>query len=169
MNHTSSNVLNSQVSKFLLQRNGHRFLGGDEPSVADVEAYGVVNLTEGTSAFPEFEKNPEFYQWYKSVEHHVTTHQGMSTSDSESAIEPESVIESELAIAPDSAIEPEAVIEPDTAIESEAAVERASPIELELAVEPESVLEVAAAIEPELVMELEPAVEPESAKEPNTS
>jgi len=51
-NQTHTEYLHSQVQKFLEKRNGKRFLGGDTPSVADVEAYGVVNLTEGTSAFP---------------------------------------------------------------------------------------------------------------------
>jgi len=38
----------------------------------------------------EYAKNPEFYQWYKSVEHHVLTHQGMKEegSSEELIIEP---------------------------------------------------------------------------------
>ena len=67
------------MEKFLSHREGNRFLGGDRPSVADVEAWGVVNLTEGTSAFPHYVKNPEFAQWYNSVGHHVNTHQGMES------------------------------------------------------------------------------------------
>jgi len=78
---TRVEYLDCQVRKFLDHRNGERFIGGDFPSVADVEAYGVVNLTEDTSAFPEYEKHPEFLQWYKSVERYVLTHQGMKSSD----------------------------------------------------------------------------------------
>jgi len=84
---TKVQYLDSQVRKFLDHRKGERFIGGDFPSVADVEAYGVVNLTENTSAFPEYEKHPEFLQWYKSVERYVVTHQGMKSSD-ENELEP---------------------------------------------------------------------------------
>ena len=69
------------MAKFLAKKGENRFLGGDFPSVADVEAYGVINLTENTSAFPEYEKNPAFFQWYKSVEQYVNTHQGMVIED----------------------------------------------------------------------------------------
>jgi len=80
---TASQYLDSQVEKFLAEKGDAQFLGGDRCSVGDVEAWGVINLTEGTTAFAEYEKHPELMQWYYAVQRHVMTHQGMGEGKDE--------------------------------------------------------------------------------------
>ena len=50
------------MRKFLAEKGENQFLGGSRCSVGDVEAWGVINLTEGTSAFAEYEKHAELMQ-----------------------------------------------------------------------------------------------------------
>jgi len=74
---TREEYCQSQIAKFLERKGDERFLGGDRPSIADIEAFAVINLTEGTSAWEQYEQSPELMQWYYSVQHAVDTHQGM--------------------------------------------------------------------------------------------
>ena len=53
------------------------YLGGSRPSLADIEAYGIVSTLQGTDAMVELSNcKPIFFQWYNAVHRHVTTHQG---------------------------------------------------------------------------------------------
>lgn len=59
------------MAKFLREKGGNKFLGGEKCSVADVEAWAVINLTEGTSAFPEYEKHEDLMKWYYDVQRFI--------------------------------------------------------------------------------------------------
>ncbi|RVE49247.1 hypothetical protein evm_006139 [Chilo suppressalis] len=48
-----------------------RFLGGDEPNLADVSVYGVLSSIEGCQAFQDLKANTEIGKWYDDIKNTI--------------------------------------------------------------------------------------------------
>ncbi|XP_076436452.1 prostaglandin E synthase 2-like [Babylonia areolata] len=53
-----------------------KFLGGDQPNLADLAVYGVLNSIEGCQAFQEAQANTNIGSWYKNMQRAVLAHEG---------------------------------------------------------------------------------------------
>ncbi|CAG9781865.1 unnamed protein product [Diatraea saccharalis] len=53
-----------------------RFLGGDEPNLADVSVYGVLSSIEGCQAFKDLKANTDIGKWYNDVKNAIEMRTG---------------------------------------------------------------------------------------------
>lgn len=67
----------SACDKFMEYKGANRFIGGEWPSTADLEAYGLFTTFHGTEVLFELsEHKPIFYQWFQSMKQLVESHHG---------------------------------------------------------------------------------------------
>lgn len=52
------------------------FMGGDQPNLADLSVYGVLNSIEGCQAFLDAQANTNIGSWYRRMQEVVKSHQG---------------------------------------------------------------------------------------------
>ncbi|XP_068618391.1 prostaglandin E synthase 2 [Battus philenor] len=50
-----------------VKKKGTRFLGGEEPNLADVSVYGVLSSIEGCKAFQDLRENTDIGNWYDEM------------------------------------------------------------------------------------------------------
>ncbi|XP_005088854.1 prostaglandin E synthase 2 [Aplysia californica] len=53
-----------------------QFMGGNQPNLADLAVYGVLNSIEGCAAFQDALKNSKIGPWYRRTKDMVASHQG---------------------------------------------------------------------------------------------
>ncbi|XP_068166861.1 prostaglandin E synthase 2 [Antennarius striatus] len=53
-----------------------KFMGGDEPNLADLAVFGVLRVMEGLQAFDDMMANTKVKKWYRHVENAALNHQG---------------------------------------------------------------------------------------------
>lgn len=53
-----------------------RFLGGQEPNLADVAVYGVLSSIEGCQAFQDLTKHTDIGRWYEDTKHTIASRTG---------------------------------------------------------------------------------------------
>lgn len=53
-----------------------RFLGGDQPNLADLALYGSINSFAGCSTFIEMRKDTDIGVWFDEMQNVVQSHQG---------------------------------------------------------------------------------------------
>lgn len=51
-----------------------KFLGGDEPNLADISLYGIMSIMENQQVFADLEKNTKVMKWYKRTKRMVEKH-----------------------------------------------------------------------------------------------
>ncbi|KAM6984675.1 prostaglandin E synthase 2-like [Aplochiton taeniatus] len=54
-----------------------KFMGGDNPNLADLAVYGVLKATEGLEAFEDVMDNTKVKKWYQATEKEVKRHGGL--------------------------------------------------------------------------------------------
>ncbi|XP_076272695.1 prostaglandin E synthase Su(P) [Rhynchophorus ferrugineus] len=59
-----------------IEKQGSKFHGGDQPDLADLAVYGVLNSIEGCSAFKDLLHKTRINKWYSPMKEAVLTHQG---------------------------------------------------------------------------------------------
>uniref|UniRef100_A0A1A8EPB5 Prostaglandin E synthase 2-like n=1 Tax=Nothobranchius korthausae TaxID=1143690 RepID=A0A1A8EPB5_9TELE len=59
-----------------------KFMGGDQPNLADLAVFGVLRVMEGLEAFDDMMKNTKVKFWYRSMERATLNHEGQSQSPS---------------------------------------------------------------------------------------
>lgn len=52
------------------------FLGGDQPNLADLAAYGVLSAIEGCDAFADLTAHTKILPWYQRTKQLVLSHDG---------------------------------------------------------------------------------------------
>ena len=50
--------------------------GGSEPSIADLEMFGLITILEGTRVMPDIEKNTKVMPWYRRMREVVSRNCG---------------------------------------------------------------------------------------------
>ncbi|XP_060535755.1 prostaglandin E synthase 2 [Cylas formicarius] len=72
--------LYDECSKWVREVNskGTPFLGGNQPNLADLAVYGVLNSIEGCDAFKDLLDHTKIGKWYFATKEAVTGHQGAS-------------------------------------------------------------------------------------------
>lgn len=55
---------------------GRKFVGGDQPNLADLSMYGMLTAMEGTEAFRDLVDNTKLKPWYDRTKTMVEGHQG---------------------------------------------------------------------------------------------
>lgn len=59
-----------------IQKQGTPFMGGNQPNLADLAVYGVLNSVEGSGAFKDVLKNTKLGKWYWTMKDQVNNHAG---------------------------------------------------------------------------------------------
>ncbi|XP_028313404.1 prostaglandin E synthase 2-like [Gouania willdenowi] len=59
-----------------------KFMGGDQPNLADLAVFGVLRVMEGLQAFDDMMENTKVKHWYKRVEGAALRHEGLTGSPS---------------------------------------------------------------------------------------
>ncbi|KAF7205333.1 transcript variant X1 [Nothobranchius furzeri] len=59
-----------------------KFMGGDQPNLADLAVFGVLRVMEGLEAFDDMMKNTKVKFWYRRMERATLNHEGQSQSPS---------------------------------------------------------------------------------------
>ncbi|GLH10735.1 hypothetical protein R5R35_012419 [Gryllus longicercus] len=62
-----------------VHKQGTPFLGGEQPNLADLAVYGVLNSIEGSRAFKDVLSHTKLGVWYWSVKAQVNKHKGNDT------------------------------------------------------------------------------------------
>jgi len=74
---TPRQYLYSACDQFIARKGEDRFLGGDWPNTADLEAYGLFTTFNGTEVMDDLrDHKPIFFQWFTSVQALVQSHHG---------------------------------------------------------------------------------------------
>ncbi|KAM4577696.1 prostaglandin E synthase 2 [Odontesthes bonariensis] len=55
-----------------------KFMGGDQPNLADLAVFGVLRVMEGLQAFDDMMENTKVKFWYKRMERATLNHEGLS-------------------------------------------------------------------------------------------
>ncbi|KAM9393507.1 prostaglandin E synthase 2 [Pholidichthys leucotaenia] len=55
---------------------GRKFMGGDQPNLADLAVYGVLRVMEGLQAFDDMMANTKVKYWYRQMERATLNHEG---------------------------------------------------------------------------------------------
>ncbi|KAM4616700.1 prostaglandin E synthase 2 isoform 2-T2 [Polymixia lowei] len=55
-----------------------KFMGGDEPNLADLAVYGVLRVMEGLQAFEDMMQNTKVKYWYRRMEQASLNHMGQN-------------------------------------------------------------------------------------------
>lgn len=53
-----------------------KFMGGDQPNLADLAVFGVLRVMEGLQAFDDMMENTKVKHWYRRMERAVLNHEG---------------------------------------------------------------------------------------------
>ncbi|XP_024909248.1 prostaglandin E synthase 2 isoform X2 [Cynoglossus semilaevis] len=53
-----------------------KFMGGDNPNLADLAVYGVLRVMEGLQAYDDMMSNTKIKHWYRRMEKATTSHEG---------------------------------------------------------------------------------------------
>ncbi|XP_049885011.1 prostaglandin E synthase 2 [Pectinophora gossypiella] len=61
---------------FAVKKKGTRFLGGDQPNLADVTVYGVLSSIEGCRAFQDLRSNSDIGKWYDDIKTSIERRRG---------------------------------------------------------------------------------------------
>ncbi|CAK1588199.1 unnamed protein product [Parnassius mnemosyne] len=59
-----------------VKKKGTRFLGGEQPNLADVTVYGVLSSIEGCQAFKDLRKNTDIGLWYDEMRKNMESKRG---------------------------------------------------------------------------------------------
>lgn len=59
-----------------VKKRGSRFLGGDQPNLADVTVYGVLSSIEGCQAFQDLRNNTDIGKWYDEMRDNIASKKG---------------------------------------------------------------------------------------------
>lgn len=59
-----------------IQQKGTKFMGGNEPNLADLAVYGILSSIEGCNAFKDLLKNSKIKHWYLDMKDQVVNHGG---------------------------------------------------------------------------------------------
>lgn len=59
-----------------VQLKGTRFMGGNEPNLADLSVYGILSSIEGCDAFKDLLKHSKIKNWYLDMKGQVKKHGG---------------------------------------------------------------------------------------------
>ncbi|XP_053624376.1 prostaglandin E synthase 2 [Plodia interpunctella] len=59
-----------------IKKKGTRFLGGDEPNLADVSVYGVLSSIEGCEAFQDLRSHTNIGVWYDDIKNTISDKMG---------------------------------------------------------------------------------------------
>lgn len=59
-----------------IKSKGTEFMGGNEPNLADLSVYGVLNSIEGCDAFKDVMNNTKLGPWYNAMKEKVTKSAG---------------------------------------------------------------------------------------------
>ncbi|XP_041854865.1 prostaglandin E synthase 2 [Melanotaenia boesemani] len=59
-----------------------KFMGGDQPNLADLAVFGVLRVMEGLQAFDDMMDNTRVKYWYRRMERATLNHEGQSQSSS---------------------------------------------------------------------------------------
>lgn len=65
-------------NEFLNAKGDRKFLGGNEPNLADLELYGAITSFQGTSTFQEMKQQSSIGKWFDDVGQAVSEHKGSS-------------------------------------------------------------------------------------------
>ncbi|MEQ2208528.1 Prostaglandin E synthase 2, partial [Xenoophorus captivus] len=55
-----------------------KFMGGDQPNLADLAVFGVLRVMEGLQAFDDMMENTKVKHWYRRMEKATLNHEGRS-------------------------------------------------------------------------------------------
>ena len=58
-----------------------KYLGGEQPNLADLNMYGVITAIEGLDAFNDMMDNTNIGPWYERMKKQVTAHRGTKDPD----------------------------------------------------------------------------------------
>jgi len=50
-----------------VEKNGHKFMGGNKPNLADLAVYGILSSIEGCMAFKDVRENTKIDTWYGNM------------------------------------------------------------------------------------------------------
>ncbi|XP_061586633.1 prostaglandin E synthase 2 [Cololabis saira] len=59
-----------------------KFMGGDQPNLADLAVFGVLRVMEGLEAFNDMMENTKVKFWYRRMERATLNHEGLQRSTS---------------------------------------------------------------------------------------
>lgn len=59
-----------------IKARGGPFMGGQNPDLADLSIYGILNSIEGLEAFDDTLKNTKLATWYNAMKEKVESHAG---------------------------------------------------------------------------------------------
>lgn len=59
-----------------VKHKGTPFLGGNQPNLADLSVYGILNSIEGCVAFKDLLEHTEIGKWYSAMKNTVSQHEG---------------------------------------------------------------------------------------------
>ncbi|XP_013137897.1 PREDICTED: prostaglandin E synthase 2 [Papilio polytes] len=59
-----------------VKKKGSKFLGGDQPNLADVSVYGVLSSIEGCQAFQDLRNNTDIGKWYDDMRDNISSKKG---------------------------------------------------------------------------------------------
>ncbi|XP_059045978.1 prostaglandin E synthase 2 [Achroia grisella] len=54
-----------------VKKKGSRFLGGEQPNLADISVYGVLSSIEGCQAFQDLRNHTDIGKWYDDIKHTI--------------------------------------------------------------------------------------------------
>jgi len=69
-------AMKDAFKEFLEAKGGRKFMGGDEPNLADLSLYGAINSFVGCRAFAEMRNETKIGQWFEDVHTAVAEHRG---------------------------------------------------------------------------------------------
>lgn len=59
-----------------VKQKGSRFLGGDQPNLADISVYGVLSSIEGCQAFQDLRQHTDIGKWYDDIKRTIDSKMG---------------------------------------------------------------------------------------------
>lgn len=59
-----------------IKQKGTRFMGGNEPNLADLAVYGILSSIEGCDAFKDLLKHSNIKNWYLDMKDQIARHSG---------------------------------------------------------------------------------------------
>lgn len=57
-----------------IKQKGTRFMGGNEPNLADLAVYGILSSIEGCTAFRDLLQHSKIKNWYLDMKEQVARH-----------------------------------------------------------------------------------------------
>uniref|UniRef100_A0AC35FSB6 Prostaglandin E synthase 2 n=1 Tax=Panagrolaimus sp. PS1159 TaxID=55785 RepID=A0AC35FSB6_9BILA len=78
-------AMKDACNKWLNALGGRKFMGGDQPNLADLGLYGAINSFVGCSAFKDMREETKIGEWYDAVHQMVIQKQGRNLVAAKSA------------------------------------------------------------------------------------